>query len=187
MISHSAEAPKDFDVFRDFKGAKDYLGLIYADANNIGRAIEEYSTLPTRREFAGWIDDALYTAICTAINSHLQVDALLKPLAQQRSNNSEHVFPFDILLLGGDDICMVVPAAVAFDVALTLAETFRTETREKHSLSVGSCSRSDQVSLWLCARTCRDDIEVCEEGWGRCSRTSKTRREELSTIRVSIF
>lgn len=136
-LSTQPKRPKDFDVFRDFKGAKDYLGVIYADANNIGRAIEAYSTLPGRRAFADWIDEALYTAICTAIDDHLKVDALLKPSAQQSSNDAEHVFPFDILLLGGDDICMVVPAAVAFDVALTLAETFHTETHEQHSLSVG--------------------------------------------------
>lgn len=136
-LSTQPKRPKDFNVFQDFKGAKDYLGLIYADANNIGRAIEAYPTLPGRREFADWIDEALYTAICTAINNHLKVDALLKPSAQQRSKDSEHIFPFDILLLGGDDICMVVPAAVAFDVALTLAETFRKETQQKQSLSLG--------------------------------------------------
>ena len=136
-IPHGTERPKDFNVFRDFRGAKDYLGLIYADANNIGRAIEDYSTLPGRKQFADWIDDAIYTAICTAITDHLKIDELLKSVEKKSADSPEHVFPFDILLLGGDDICMVVPAAVAFDVALTLAETFHKETHQERSLSVG--------------------------------------------------
>jgi hypothetical protein len=53
------------------------------------------------------------------------------------------MFPFDLLLVGGDDILIVTPADVALDVALTLAKTFREVTVEGdpeqkgHTLSVG--------------------------------------------------
>lgn len=136
-LSSQPKRPKDFNVFRNFKGSKDYIGLIYADANNMGRAIEVHSSLPKRGAFAKRIDDAIYIAVCTAIARHLKIGALLKPPEQQSGDLKHDVFPFDILLLGGDDVCMVVPAAVAFDVALTIAETFRKETSEEHSLSVG--------------------------------------------------
>ena len=134
------ERPKDFDTFRNFKGAKDYFGLIYADGNNMGRAVRECKSLPEYKALANDIDDALYTAICTAIARHLKIDDHLKSQEQRTGDLKNDVFPFDILLLGGDDICMLVPASVALDVALTMAETFRDEVERKQhklTLSVG--------------------------------------------------
>lgn len=131
------EQPDDFNVFRDFKGFKDYIGLIYADANNIGRAITACESLIARKTFAEVIDTAIYEAVCTAIGRHLKVNDLLKSQEQLSGDRKRPVFPFDILLMGGDDICMVVPASVALDVALTLAETFRDRTQQQQTLSVG--------------------------------------------------
>src|SRR5438552_4262835 len=124
------ERPTDFNVFRNFKGSKDYLALVYADANNMGSAIEQCTKLGRRQTFANTIDDAIYESVCTAITSHLKIDDHLKS-QEQRSDDLKHpVFPFDILLMGGDDICMVVPASVALDVALTLSETFHSVTQK---------------------------------------------------------
>ena len=53
------------------------------------------------------------------------------------------MFPFDLLLLGGDDVVMVTSAAVAMDVARTIATSFHKYTKEKdpkkegHTLSIG--------------------------------------------------
>jgi len=129
--------PSDFNVFRNFKGAKDYLGLIYADANNMGRALEKQCSLVSRQKFANTVDKAIYTSVCTAITRHLKVTDHLKPKEQQTDDLENPVFPFDILLMGGDDICMVVPASVAMDVALTIAETFYNETNKEYTLSAG--------------------------------------------------
>ena len=46
-------------------------------------------------------------------------------------------FPFDILLIGGDDIVMVTPADKALQVAHTLAEQFHEHTHKQYTLSVG--------------------------------------------------
>lgn len=127
LSSHPVR-PQDFHVFSNFKGAKDYFALIYADANNMGRALEDCHNLLARKALAEKIDRAISTAVCTAVARHLKVDEHLKKRAQPASGRHEAVFPFDILLMGGDDLCMVTPASVALDVALTLAETFRDET-----------------------------------------------------------
>jgi hypothetical protein len=135
-IPPQTERPSDFNVFRDFKGAKEYLGLIYADANNMGRHLERADSLLLRKKMAHKVDDALYTAVCTAIVQHLKIADHMKSKSEWGREHDQPVFPFDILLLGGDDICMVVPASVAMDVALTIAETFRKETQAEHTLSV---------------------------------------------------
>ena len=136
-LQSQPERPSNFNVFRNFKGAKDYLGLIYADANNMGRAIEQQSTLALRKTLADTVDEAIYRSVCTAIVRHLKIADHLKPKEQLTDDLRNPVFPFDILLMGGDDICMVVPASVAMDVALTIAKTFYIATNKKHTLSVG--------------------------------------------------
>ncbi|MBA2394155.1 MAG: hypothetical protein H0V70_15615, partial [Ktedonobacteraceae bacterium] len=136
-LPEDIDRPNDFNAFSNFKGAKNYLGLIYADANNMGRAIEHHRSLAARKEFAETIDKAIYTSVCTAIFRHLKINDHLKPVDQRSDDLLHPIFPFDILLMGGDDICMVVPASAAMDVALTIAETFRRETHEEHTLSVG--------------------------------------------------
>ena len=99
----------------------------------MGRAIEDHKSLIYRRTFARTIDDAIYKAVCTAITRHLKINDHLKPREELRMIFKSPVFPFDILLMGGDDICMVVPASVALDVALTLADTFHSETQKDMS------------------------------------------------------
>lgn len=123
------ERPNDFDIFRDFTETKDYLGFIYADANNMGKVTDGFTTLIEHERFAKEVDDAIHKAMARAIKKHLPLVAF-----PQRGTV---LFPFDILLLGGDDIIMVTDAAKAMDVALTIAQEFRSLTAQKYTLSVG--------------------------------------------------
>lgn len=115
--------PKDFNVFRDFTHGKDYLGLIYADANGMGEAMKAQKTLREVEVFAKKVDAAVFEAMGDAIRTHLPVQ--------------NDTFPFDILLIGGDDIVMVTPAEKALQVAHTLAERFHEHTNKQYTLSVG--------------------------------------------------
>ncbi len=137
-LPDDTERPEDLNVFGEFRQAKDYLGLIYADANGMGKKFEELSTLREVQDFAQKIDEAVYWAMCKVISDRL-------PVKEPRESR---VFPFDILLIGGDDIVLVTPAAQAMPVAYALAERFYTltngeqrqdsrEQAETHSLSVG--------------------------------------------------
>jgi hypothetical protein len=115
--------PKDFNIFREFMQGKDYLGLIYADANGMGEAFAELKTLEEVKKKAKLIDKAVFEAMGDAIRAHLP------------AQNDK--FPFDILLIGGDDIVMVIPANKALQVAYTLAEQFYEHTNHQHTLSIG--------------------------------------------------
>lgn len=131
------DRPQDFNVFSAFKGSKDYFALIYADGNNMGQKIEKIPTLGKLQNFAKEVDEGVKWAVSVAIAEHLQVKRHLKLGAILPENQGESVFPFDILLLGGDDVVMVTPASVALDVALTIAKRFHEYTGEKYTLSVG--------------------------------------------------
>src|SRR2546423_3528113 len=97
-IPHGTERPSDFNELRGIAGGKDYLALIYADGNGIGQLMSELKSLAKIHEMAESIDDAVYRAMSDAISKHLKVIEDTPPM-----------FPFDILLIGGDDIMIVTP------------------------------------------------------------------------------
>lgn len=135
-LSKRPRRPRDFNVFANFKGRKDYFALIYADANGMGKAFDNCNMLKTYHDFAQTVDGAIYQAACAAIAEHLKVKDHVP--ADQRPTT----FPFDILLMGGDDVLMAVPATAALDVALTIANVFEEEMRkhypdEHYTLSAG--------------------------------------------------
>jgi hypothetical protein len=116
------DRPSDFNEFRRFTKSKDYLGLIYADANNMGTVMEKLPRLLDIYRVANYIDESIHHAMSLAIKEHLPIVEITKT-----ENNEKKVvplFPFDILLLGGDDIIMVTDAAKAMDVAVTIAQEF---------------------------------------------------------------
>lgn len=148
-LPEGTDRPDDFNVFHDFGEAKDYIGLIYADANNMGEEIKKFVKLDKLEEFAETVDTAIYQAVCYAIQKHLPVRQLSNqnPSGANHSSNKngfpQWMFPFDILLLGGDDLVMVTPASSAMDVALTTAKSFNELTKgwgfegKGYTLSVG--------------------------------------------------
>lgn len=132
-IPKDTERPSDFNEFQGTAGGKDYLALIYADGNSMGQSMSELRTLADVHDKATIIDEAVFKAMSVAINKHLKViDERTPPM-----------FPFDILLIGGDDIMMVTPASLSLDVACTIAKSFHEQTRGKspggqdYSLSIG--------------------------------------------------
>ena len=70
------------------------MGLIYADGNGMSKAFMNLTTLREGKVLAEIIDGSVYEAMAIAIREHL-------PITQP-----ENIFPFDILLIGGDDIVM---------------------------------------------------------------------------------
>ena len=170
-LPESIDRPDDFNVFHDFGEAKEYIGLIYADANNMGEETKNFGKLDKLEEFARTVDSAIYESACFAIQKRLPAKQLPDqnpPGATRSSNKSDTqkwVFPFDILLLGGDDLVMVTPASSAMDVALTIAKRFNELTigwgREGNGyrLSVGVILAPIKYPFGLLQAACRNDFE----------------------------
>lgn len=141
------ERPNDFDAFRPFTEAKEYIGLIYADANNMGAKVTEQTTLSEYAEFAKNIDESIHEAMSRAINKHLPIvqistqDDAENQGSERQDKKPGTLFPFDIFLVGGDDIVMLTDASKAMEVALTIAQEFREiayeKTKQYYSLSIG--------------------------------------------------
>ncbi len=119
-IPEKADRPDSFNEPVLSAKSRGYLGVIYADGNSMGKKIEDkLDTLQKMQAFAKRVDDAIFTAVAQGIK-----DCGLP---------SGSVFPFDVLLLGGDDILMVVDAAYACQLAVAIAKAFRDEMIKSNS------------------------------------------------------
>lgn len=188
------DRPEDFNVFQNFGNAKDYIGLIYADANNMGHEVQDFHTLPKLKDFADKVDSSIYQAVCDAIQKHLPVRQLPQqelPDTTKSSNKNtspHHVFPFDILLLGGDDLVMVTPASSAMDVALTTAKRFKELTQgwgpdgKGYTLSVGVILAPIKYPFGLLQELAETTLKAAKKGRGTKEEQKKRKeREKKST------
>lgn len=112
--------PEDFGALGKLSSPQNYMGIIYADGDGMGRTIETLKTLDEYKKFAEAVDDAVYQSVSDAISVYLQPELDKGP-----------TWPFDILLLGGDDLVMVTRAQSAIEVALHIVERFPQLTKEK--------------------------------------------------------
>jgi len=107
--------PETFDDIGKLSRPSGYFGLIYADGDGMGRALEGLKTLKSIKTFATGVDQALYGAVVEAADQHL------RPV----SRSDQEALKFDVLFLGGDDLMMVTTADAAMDTAATLVTSFQ--------------------------------------------------------------
>jgi len=109
---HQENKPEDFDQIGELSTPKGYFALIYADGDGLGRALNRCETLTKVQQFAKAVDESLREAVQEA-TVHLPIQS------------------YDQLLLGGDDLVMVIQAQSALEVAINIVEQFRTKTQKK--------------------------------------------------------
>lgn len=100
-----------------------YVGLVYADGNAMGRLVQETDSPKACKAFSSIVDDSIRKACYHALTE------VCKPeVAATRERQSNGPLPADILLLGGDDLLVLLPADLALDFALIVTEKFESLT-----------------------------------------------------------
>lgn len=107
-----------------------YIGVVYADGNSMGKIIKALDLPETYRQFSRIVDKSIREACFTALSQvcELEVGNVQEALKKQKPFKS---LPADILLLGGDDLLVALPADRALDFALKATEMFERLTQEK--------------------------------------------------------
>lgn len=120
-----------------------HVGFIHADINNLGRFLGQKTSLKEVGELGKTIEETVKDALVTAIR---QVG--LKP------SLSENRWPFLIIILGGDDVSLIVPAKQAVPLANALCLAFEEhikktlgETTNDFGESVGQLAMSAGVAI----------------------------------------
>lgn len=88
-----------------------YVGFIFADGNRMGSMLRKMRDFPSYYCFATGLDELVRQVTCGAL-----LDVFPEP--------RQGVAPFEILLMGGDDLMLVVAADAALEVALKITEDF---------------------------------------------------------------
>ena len=107
-----------------------YLGVVYADGNTMGKFVQAIDDPKIFHQFSRIVDESIREACFTAL------DQILKPEINKVRETFEEQGPLeplaaDILLLGGDDLLVAVPADRALDFALMVTNGFERLTKEK--------------------------------------------------------
>jgi hypothetical protein len=117
-----------------------YVALVYADGNSMGRILQELDSRDVYKAFSELVDgsvrDACYEALSTVCAPEVEQarDALTHGENPGR-------LPADILLLGGDDLLVMLPADRALNYALQVTKTFERLTKDRQKkLSVAAQS-----------------------------------------------
>ena len=107
-----------------------YLGVVYADGNAMGKFVQAIDDAETFRQFSKIVDKSIREACFTALDQILkpEIDTVRATFEQEGDLGP---LPTDILLLGGDDLLVAVPADRALDFALMVTNTFERLTKEK--------------------------------------------------------
>lgn len=109
---------------------RNYIGVVYADGNAMGKTVQALDRPETFRQFSKIVDKSIREACFAALDQVFQpeIDKVRKAL-----NTTLHFKPIaaDILLLGGDDLLVALPADRALAFALLVTKEFERLTREK--------------------------------------------------------
>ena len=108
--------PEDFNDLGQMSNPTNYMGLIYADGDSMGKVLESLDNLEEVKQFSEVVDSAIYRSVREAICEYL--------------GDKDKYFPFDILMLGGDDLVMVTTAHKAIEVSMKITEKFSDLTKE---------------------------------------------------------
>ena len=107
-----------------------YIGIVYADGNAMGQIVQAMTQSETFRQFSKIVDESIQEACFTALRE------ISEPEVNKVRENYEQQGGFerlaaDILLLGGDDLLVALPADRALDFALKVTNKFEFLTKDR--------------------------------------------------------
>ncbi len=119
-------APQDLNEIGQASEPAGFIGIVYADANNMGAALEALRTPSDYASFARDIFETNQREVFRALGRYLQPTQVKRKKRQGKMTDT-WIHPFEILSIGGDDPFLIVPAHVALSIAHQIARNF-----EKH-------------------------------------------------------
>lgn len=104
-----------------------YMGIVYADGNAMGQIVQQLNSPGVCRAFSEIVDGSIHTACFEALE-----EICAPEIAQVRTarDNAFPRLPADILLLGGDDLLVLLPADRAVTFAAVAASRFQSLTQQ---------------------------------------------------------
>lgn len=141
--AEGARPTEDLSEIAQASQPEGFIGVVYADGNNMGALLEKLRTPIEYAEFAAAVYETLEKAVYAALARRLDT----KEVTDDKGKRAL-VHPFEILSIGGDDLLLIVPADAALPVACDIAEEVEHRLREHH------LSRREKGYAWQEAQRC---------------------------------
>lgn len=116
------------DLANQSSASSQYLAYLYCDGNGMGRALSAAKTDEAYGNLSRRIDDSLHQAVAKAIVEHC---------APVERAGRVGTFRVQILLLGGDDLIVALPASCAIEFTMTVLQEFCRANQGDFRLSAG--------------------------------------------------
>ena len=107
-----------------------YIGIVYADGNAMGQIIQAMTQPETFRQFSKIVDESIQEA-CFIVLSEISESEVNKVRENYKQQRVFERLAADILLLGGDDLLVALPANRALDFALKVTDRFESLTKNR--------------------------------------------------------
>jgi hypothetical protein len=105
--------------------SRGYVGFIYADGNRMGSRFKNQKNPEDYHGLSQMIQNGTRKAIFNAILKHRRFVSFFE------NNEQKWRLLFQILMLGGDDLMIVVPADKAVELAIDFCDTFKSLTKDE--------------------------------------------------------
>jgi hypothetical protein len=183
------EIDKKRDLFDDFdKLVEDnYLALICSDGNRLGEHLIELSSRENPEELLKKFSEKLNKVTNDAFKE--TVDVVFKKFF----DNDKRYFPFMVIVLGGDDMSVAMPAKYAFEFTKVFAESFTRKTKEFSKNDLPFVSISSGIAIAKHTFPFSNLFEIAEELLSNAKRLSRWVRQknddrvEYSTVDFEII
>ena len=120
----------DMTAIGDRSSRRHYVGVVYADGNAMGKVVQALDSPETCRHFSQIVDESIREACFSGLDAVMSTDVEGIRDTIDRDGQPPPL-PADILLLGGDDLLVALPADRALDFAWHVTGEFERLTRAK--------------------------------------------------------
>ena len=131
-ICQEALLPDDLDAIGSLASPPGYVGFIALDGNHIGDLLRELPTIEAYRKFSEGLWELMRRQTFEALKNH--------------GRPRDGIFPFEIVLIGGDDVLLITAADMAMEVAMDIAQGGE-EGSQQLLREVGLSSKREKLTM----------------------------------------
>jgi len=111
-----ASMPDDLDAIGSLASPPGYVGFIALDGNHVGDLLTELPTIEEYRKFSEGLWKLVREQTFKSLEKHCA--------------SRDGIAPFEIVLIGGDDVLLITSADVAMEVALDIVQGFEEASQQ---------------------------------------------------------
>lgn len=124
--------------------SKDKIAVVYADGNNMGGIIQQFSKITQMMKFSRNVKEVTRKEVYKALDDN-------------------HINAFEIVALGGDDVFVIVPAEKSFNFACSFAESYKLyfDKNYGHSstMSVGIAAAKNTTPIKILLEAAENELK----------------------------